>query len=139
MEERFRTLRIVWVALMAGVASYSIVAYCVIAFGGIEPGMLPMSVPRLVAPVAALGMIVGASFRRRLVDAIPRSATPEDRLRKYTTATIVGLAIVEGSGLLIITVSLVSGAATWVSIGGGACVAVMALSSPSREDAGLAR
>jgi hypothetical protein len=139
VEARFRTLQIIWAALMMGVAMYAVVAYGIITFGDTTLGLLPARLLTFAAPLAALGMIGGAILRRRFIEAIPRGLSPEQRLEKYMVANIQGLAVIEGLGLLLITLSLAAGAGTWALVGGGLAIGVMALSGPRREEAGLGR
>lgn len=139
METRFKTLQIVWAAMMAGVFLYALVTYALIALGSITLDALPRRVLTLVAPVAVVGMIAGTVLRRRLIDAIPASLAPEQRLERYSVASITGLALIEGCGLLIITLALAAGAATWAILGGGLAIGTMGVSGPKRDEAGLGR
>ena len=135
----FRTLQVVWVALMFGVAAYTAVVYCLLTFGVIEMGLLPTSVLPLAAAAAFAIMAAGTVLRRRMVEGIGPGAEPEARLRQYATATILGLAMIEGGSLLLVTLSLIVGAPTWAVVGGGAGIGMMVLSAPNRGDAGLGR
>lgn len=139
MEERFKTLQLVWAALMFGVASFAIAAYSILTFTGVQIGALPAAIMPYAVPVAFLGMVAGSVVRRRLIDAIPRDSTSEVRLQRYTSATIVGCAVTEGSGLFVIVLSLLTGAAMWALVGAGLALAVMAMANPDRREAGLAR
>ena len=139
MEERFKTLQIIWAALMFGVASFAIVAYSILTFVGLEIAAIPARIMPYVVPVAFLGMIAGSILRRRQIEAIPRDATSEVRMARYTAATIIGCAVTEGFGLSVIVLSLVTGAAIWAFVGAGLAIGVMATAHPDRREAGLAR
>jgi hypothetical protein len=139
VEARFKTLQLVWAALMFGVASFSIVVYSILTFTGVQIAALPADIMPYVVPIAFLGMIAGSIVRRRLIDAIPRDSTSEARMERYTTATIVGCAMTEGFGLLVIVLSLVTGAAMWALVGAGLALGVLAMASPDRREAGLPR
>ncbi|MBM4182796.1 MAG: hypothetical protein FJ207_01070 [Gemmatimonadetes bacterium] len=139
METQFKTLQVVWGALTGGVVIYAVVAYCMIAFLQVDLGFLPVRVMPFVAGLAAAGTFVGVLVRRRLIDSVGRDLAPEQRLARYSTAVIIGLALIEGCGLAVITLGLMSGAAIWALLGGVFAAGVMALHGPSREEAGLGR
>ncbi|NNF14629.1 MAG: hypothetical protein HKN72_15485, partial [Gemmatimonadetes bacterium] len=50
------------------------------------------------------------------------------------TACIITLALIEGGGLIVITLSIVTGVATWALVGGGAAVVVMLMARPARSE-----
>jgi hypothetical protein len=135
----FRSLQIVWVALMFGLATYTIVAYCVLAFGMIETPMLPTSVLRIAGAVAGAIMLGGLFARRTMVQAIDPSASPAERLRDYARATIMGLGLVDLGGFLMVTLGIVSAAPMAPLVVGSAGVGALALARPKREHIGLDR
>ncbi len=139
MQQRFTVLQIAWAALMFGVLACALAVYFMLTIGGLELAAMPVQVLTYVAPVAVVGMVGGTVLRRRFVDAIPAGVTPEQRMEKYLAAVIVGLAVTEGFGLLVITLALLAGAPTWALVGGGLATGVMALSGPQRDEAGLGR
>lgn len=134
LDIRFRTLQVIWVALMMGVGMFSVVVFVLLnvlgqSFGTLEPGILQMAAPALVVVMFA-GLLVG----RRLEAAIPRDSPPPDRLQRYQTARIIALALCEGPGLLIIVLSMLTDQATWALGGGAAALWAMVLARPRRED-----
>ena len=137
MEARFKTLQVVWGALMAGVLVYAVVVYCLVIFGGAVLSLAPRRALTFVGPVAVVGMIVGTMVQQRLVRAIPPGLDPAERMARYASAVILGLAVTEGCGLLVVTLGLLASAPTWGLIGGLIAIGVMALSGPNRREAGL--
>lgn len=136
-EERLRTLRIIWVAMLLATLGYTGIAFILMSmglFGGDALGPDVMNIVGFVVILQLLGSIV---LRRHLVAAIPAEAPVEDRLTRYANATIVGLAVMEGGGLLVITFGLLSGAPRWVLAGGGAAAAVMLMAKPSGDEIGI--
>jgi hypothetical protein len=136
VSDRFKVLQIIWLALMGGVASFAIVAYVLLTVVGIEMPGLPPIVLRVAAPAAVVGMAVGLLVRRKLLDAIPASAQGEQRVASYQAAVIVGLAVIEGCGLLIIVLSLVAGAPNWIPSGAAITLLMMAIARPRADEAG---
>ena len=108
MEARFKTLQVMWGALMAGVLSYAVVAYCLVVFGGVVLSLAPRRALTFVGPVAVFGMVVGAMVQQSLGRAIPRDLDPTQRMARYASAVIVGLAVTEGCGLLVVTLGLLA-------------------------------
>ncbi len=62
--------------------------------------MLPAWVMTVGASVVLVYMAGVTVVRRRMVEAIPAGAAQDTRFAQYQTATIVGLALLEGGGLL---------------------------------------
>lgn len=131
----FEHLRAVWMAMVGGTLLYTIVAYLLLLLGIVEAGgALGPSVMNLVGAFAVVQIALSLLLRRRLVGAIPRNAPPEERMSRYFTACVITLALIEGGGLIVITLSIVTGVATWALVGGGAAVVVMLLARPVRSE-----
>ena len=84
-----------------------------------------------------LYMAGGVFIRRLMISKIPTQAPAQERLSSYRTASIVALALMESGGLIVITLGLLSGAATWVLAGGGAAAVLMFLARPNAEEIGM--
>lgn len=138
MEARFKTLQIIWAALLGGTAGYTAVVAVVVQLRVVDAPALPPGVMAIAATVAVLHMGVGTVARRRMIEAIPTDAPHDARFAKYQMATIVGLAILEAGGLLVITLGILADSTTWVLAGGGASLWTMALARPQRSEAGIA-
>lgn len=128
-----RRLTILWFALMAGVGVYAAVASLLITTGaftatsGLPWGMLAW------APTAAVVMLgAGIVMIRRGEEPDP-GAPAERRVARYFTLRLVGLAIQEAAGLLVITTSLFAGRADWAAAAGLVTVGVMSMARPSPE------
>lgn len=135
-DARLLAMRIVWLALMAGVALYAGVAWVLVAIVHLDLGMSGSPLPRLLPWITGGGVIllgVGLSVARRGEEPADREAPPEAKVDRYFMLRLVGVAIEESVGLLVVTVSLLAGAANWALAGGLAAVAVMAVSGPQED------
>lgn len=131
-----RQLRIVWGAMVGATVTYTAVVYVLMATETVDMAAFGPDLMNIIGAVAMLQMVVGVVLRRRLVAAVPDDASPEARRSRYGTASIVGLALMEGGGLLVITFALLTGSATWVLAGGGAAAVLMLMARPSEEEMG---
>ena len=129
-------LQIVWLALMGGVATFAVVAYALLTVVGLEMASLPPTVLRVAGAVAVVMMGVGLLVRRKLLEEIPARAQGAERLARYQAAVLVGLAIIEGSGLVILVLSFVSNAPSWIPAGAAVTLMMMVLARPRREELG---
>lgn len=135
-EPRLLALRIVWLALMAGVLVYAVVAWVLLAVMGLEIGSAQPVIARALGLAGGGGVVllgVGLMVARKAEESAKPGADPEDVATRYFTLRIVGLALQESAGLLMITLSLLGGAATWAVASGLAAVAVMSISGPRAE------
>jgi hypothetical protein len=110
------------------------VIYGLMAAGTLDLAVLPGSVMTMVGAAVMLYMAAGVIVRRALVARIDPGLEREQRIAAYTTATIVGLALTESGGLIVITLGLLSGSATWVLVGGLAAAALMVGARPDESD-----
>jgi hypothetical protein len=124
---------------MGGVASYTVISICLLTIGGVHFGVIGPTPVRVGAVVAILYMAAAVLVRRRLVTSIPRGADDETRLGRYQAATIVGLALLESGGLVVITLGMLADAPGWILAGGTAAIWMMILGRPRAEEAGLTR
>jgi hypothetical protein len=137
MDERFRSLTIIWFALIGGVATWAAVAFCLVALGIMDESILPRTALPITAAAAAVVMAFGIVLRRRMVEAIPRGLGVEERFTKYQAAAIQGWALIEGGGLLLLVIGLISAAPVYILTGGIAAIVALVLARPTREEAGL--
>ncbi|NNF14988.1 MAG: hypothetical protein HKN72_17310, partial [Gemmatimonadetes bacterium] len=122
----FEHLRTIWMAMVGGTLLYTVVAYVLLLLGVVDAGTSwGPDVMNLVGSFAVAQIALALFLRRRLLAAIPRNAPLEERMSRYFTACIITLALIEGGGLIVITLSIVTGVATWALVGGGAAVVVM--------------
>ena len=132
-----KRIRLIWGALIAGVVSYSTLAWALASFRGVGSDLLPPSVMN-GAGALAIAMMAGALvLRRTLIQKIPRDLPADQRIARYQTATLVGLASIESAGLLVISLAMVSGATSWILAGGGAAAVLMMTARPSEAEIGL--
>jgi hypothetical protein len=139
MTDRFRVLRIVWLALMGGVVMFALVAYVLLTVMDLRMPGLPPIVLRVVGPSAVVMMAGALMVRRKLLGTIPADSQGDERLARYNAAVIISLALIEGPGLLIIVLSLVSNAPGWIPAGAAVTVLMMVLARPRREELGTTR
>ncbi|MEJ2203045.1 MAG: hypothetical protein P8170_02940 [Gemmatimonadota bacterium] len=134
-ENRFRTMQVIWVALMSGVALFAVVVFSLLTVAGLAFGVLEPRILHLAAPALVVLMFLGLAIGRRLEAAIPRDLTPELGLQRYQAARIVALAMCEGPGLVAIVFSMLSDQPLWALAGGAACGWFMFLGRPRRSEA----
>lgn len=137
LDERFRTLRIIWIVIVLATVVFATVAFGLMSMGLFQGQTFGPGVMNIVGAFAILQLLVAIFLRRRMVAAIPEQAPAEDRLVRYANATIIALAVMEGGGLLVISFGMISGAPQWVLAGGGAAAAVMLMARPSRDEIGI--
>ena len=75
--------------------------------------------------------------RRKLIAQVSHEAPPEVRLAAYANAVIIGAALPEGGGLVLITLGLVSGSASWIIAGGLAASVLIWQGRPRADEIGL--
>ncbi len=136
MQDRIRSLKVVWVGMVAGTVAYTGVVYFLMSAAVVDVGAFGPEVMNLVGGVVILQLVASLMLRRRMLAAIPDGVPAEERVGRYATVSIVALALLEAGGLFVITFALVSGAATWVLAGGGASVVLMLIARPSAEELG---
>jgi hypothetical protein len=98
MGDPLRSFRIVWVALVMWVATYTLTAFGLMVWGPLDLSVIGTGAVRIVAGGVVLYMVAAVILRRRLVVSIPRNLDLDTRLQRYLVATIVGLAMLELGG-----------------------------------------
>jgi hypothetical protein len=135
IESAVRTTRLIWLALMAGVAAYAGVTWYLTSTTDTALGSA--GVPRVLLWVALGYMIASIAAAPVVEQAVRKNATTGTRTeiaRAWSTEKIVGLAIREGAGLLGITVALLMGSGTWAILFETAAVGSMFLAAPEKAD-----
>jgi hypothetical protein len=135
LDTRFRTMQAIWLAQALGVGMLALVVFFLLTVAGLSFGALEPRLLYLAAPVLVVVMFVGLTVGRRMEGAIPRDLEPAQGLQRYQTARIVAAALCEGSGLVVIVMSLLSSQPLWALGGGAACLWFMFLGRPRRADA----
>lgn len=133
-----RQLRMIWMALMGGVASYTAVVFVLVSLGTLALGSLPANIVNAAAGGVLVYMALGVAIRRTMLARLPPDGDDESRLTHYRSAVLIPLALMESGGLVIITLGMLSSSPTWVLAGGGAALAMMWMSRPNATEAGLA-
>ena len=132
-----KQLRIIWAALVVGTLLYTVLVVAV-TLSGIAPiGTLDPALLNYAGAAVMVYLVVGVVIRRRMIANIDRDAPPDQRLAAYSTATILGAGLTEGGGMLLVTLALMAGSATWALTGGLTAVLVMVIGRPAEEDIGL--
>ena len=137
MEARFKTLQVIWAVMLAGVVTYTAVLFVLVRLGMVDMRVLSPSILTVGAAAVLVYMAGVTVVRRRMIEAIPAGASQDTRFARYQTATIVGLALLEAGGLLLISLGILADSSIWVLAGGGASLWMMALARPQRSEAGI--
>jgi hypothetical protein len=129
-------LRLIWAALVGGVAVYTFVIFGLLTTGAIGFGVLSPGVLNVVAAAVMLYMGAGVLLRRSMIARIPPDAPRDVRVGQYRAATIIGLGLTESGGLIVITLGMLGSEPLWVLAGGGAAFVMMFLARPTAEEIG---
>lgn len=134
---KLRELRVVWAAILGGTVLYTLLAFGLVASGTVDMGGLDAISMNVAGAVVLLYMAGTVVVRRRMIGQIDPDDPAELRRSAYATAVIVGVALTEGGGLILITLGLVTGAATWILAGGLGAAFIILLAKPTGEEVGL--
>lgn len=127
---RVRPLRIIWFALMMGVALFFLVVWFLLKQRLLQPpqGLSPSLLGALAIGVALLLPL--APVVRRRTERYPRTAGPDEIARKWQAGWIVGQALKEAVGILGLVLSLLAGATTWAFAFALVSIVSMAMTPP---------
>ncbi|HZD06018.1 MAG TPA: hypothetical protein VE173_14000 [Longimicrobiales bacterium] len=136
IEQRMRTVQIIVLALVLGVVMFTGVAVAMIVAGLMSSGgeLFGPGFLGFVALVVAVLLVLAPLLRRRVLES---GESPQDEdavLDRWMTATVVGMAVREGAGLMGVALALVSGSIPWTLIFGLASAAAMVLGWPRAEE-----
>lgn len=135
---KLRELRIIHAAMLGGIVLYTVAAAFLVFSGVIRVGtgesMIPM---QYAGAVILLFMFGGVFFRRHMVAQVSLDDPPEVRMPAYANAVIIGAALPEGGGLMLITLGIITSSPTWILAGGLAAAFLIWQGRPSAEEAGL--
>ena len=135
---KLRELRIIHAAMLGGTVLYTLLAAFLVFTGVISVGTGGLPIPMQYAGAAILLlMFAGVFLRRHLVGQISLDDPPEVRAPAYANAVIIGAALPEGGGLLLITLGIITSSATWILAGGLSAAFLMWQGRPTPEEAGL--
>lgn len=132
-----KQLRIIWAALVVGTLLYTLLVVAVTVTGIAQVGTLDPTLLNYAGAAVMVYLVAGVFVRRRMIANIDRESPPEQRLAAYSAATILGAGLTEGGGLILVTLALMAGSASWALTGGLAAVVVMLMGRPTEEDIGL--
>ena len=133
LDDRLRVMFVIWIALTGGVLTFAAIAYALVVTGSMEPSLDP-SLVTMLAPVLLVMMAGGVVLTRRMEGNIPADAGPEEKIIRYQTARIIGLATQEGPALMVIVLGMLAGATAWILAAGLLGVWSMFLARPKRDD-----
>lgn len=136
-EEGLGQLQVIWGALVGGVVLYTLLIFVLMTAGTLDIASLDPSIMNMVGAAVMVYLVGGIIVRRTMVGAIPDDADRSDKIQRYRVAIIVPMALMESGGLIVITLGLLSGSATWVLAGGGAAAALMLMARPSADEIGI--
>lgn len=132
-----KQLTTIWAGLVGGVVLYTALIGGMLATGSLEMANLDPDLMNYVGAGVIVYMMVAVFARRTMLAQIPTDATTEERLRRYRTVTLVALAMMEAGGLVVITLGMMAGSATWVFAGGAAAAGTMFMARPTASEIGL--
>ena len=128
--QRVRPLKVIWLAMIAGVVAFTGVVYFLIISQTVRPiPALRAGAGATLAIVLVLAL-VGANYVRKIVEKTPPSATRSQVAAKWQAGWIVGQAIKEVIGLLGLVLALLVGASSWAMAFGVASAASMIMTPP---------
>lgn len=129
-----RKLRFLVLAMAVGVLLFAGVAVWLVAGGALgTPEPLPPGIVGMVA-VGVLVMLLVSPVVERKLAAVPAGSDAALRLRRWSTATIVGSALREGAGLLGVALASMAGSIPWVLAFGGISAGAILLAFPKGEE-----
>jgi hypothetical protein len=109
---RVRPLKLIWFALMFGIATFYIVVWFLIKTEAVAAR--PMAPTFLMAlGVIFLVPLLLAPFVRRQLETTPRGASEEEVARRWQAGWVVGQALKEATGLGGLVLALVAGSTAW--------------------------
>lgn len=126
---RVRPLRTLWLAAIAGMVFFTVVAMYLIRSGTVRPVGLPHGIAVYTGMALAAGLFI-APFVRRRIEKAPSFATHSEVARRWQTGWLVGQAIKEGVGLAGLVLGLLIGATTWALAFGVASALSMLMTPP---------
>ncbi|MEM7415759.1 MAG: hypothetical protein AAF389_09710 [Gemmatimonadota bacterium] len=129
-------LQVIWGALVGGVVLYTVLIFSLITAGVLDVATFDPDVMTFVGAGVMVYMVAALIVRRSMVAAIPADADPDTRVSRYKVATIVPMALMESGGLLLVSLAILTGAATWALAGGGAAAVLMFFARPSADELG---
>lgn len=135
-DARGRQTVLIWAALTAGVAGFTAVAWYLVASATVDLGLIDPALLPFIAAVIVPAGVAGFAVRGVLVRRIPESASDEQRATAHQAATIAGFGLADGAGIALVTASMVAGSTTWILIGGGASVLLLAAMKPDPQAGG---
>lgn len=132
LDAHFRTILVLWGALLGGVTLFAAVVWALTSeyVGHWSPTMEPGVVRNLLAAPVLL-MAAGIFFRRGGID---RSGGPEAVIQRYQTRVLIASAMQEGGGLLGLVLCLLADMPIWALAVWGLTAAAMGMSRPKRTD-----
>ena len=134
-DRRPRVMAIITAALMMGVLFFTGTVAVLLTVGGFQPVAAPFTKTLLTfaAFAGGIAVLVAPMLRSRLIESPPGS--DEDAIaRRWTTGTLVAMALREFAGLQGLVFSLLAGSLPWALGFGLASVAAMGLAWPRGDD-----
>jgi F0F1-type ATP synthase membrane subunit c/vacuolar-type H+-ATPase subunit K len=130
---RVKPLKIIWFALMVGIASFYLVVWFAIKGEYVTPVQLPVSLLAALGVIFLVPLLLAPYVRRRLETA-PRGAGEEEITRRWQTGWIVGQALKESTGLGGLVLAMMAGSTTWALGFTVASVLSMIMTPPWESD-----
>ena len=131
------TLRIIHAGLIGDVFLYAVVATFLVLTGFRDSGAAPPIPMEYAGAGMLLVMASGVAIRRTMLAQVSLDDPPEIRLPAYANAVIIGAAVPEGAGLMLITLGLLNASVTWIAAGGVAAAFLIWQGRPRADEIGL--
>jgi hypothetical protein len=140
MDERFRRLQILCLAILIAVVMVNVVLGVLLASGNLEPKPIPPSLPIVLFAVGLVALVSSGAVKRAVykrADAEGFDGDPGKVFNAWQTATIIAFALREAGALIGFVLSMLTGNPWWSWGLGGAAAIAMILDWPKREQFGF--
>ena len=142
VDARIRTLNATWVAMIVSVGVSACAAWALVrqtaphGESAVERAWsslthLPFGVPLAAAFVLALA--VGLTLVRRAEQHVVPLPPTRRVIARYVTLRLIGLAVLEGGGLLVIVASTMAAHGEWALGAGATTIGAMWMAEPNRK------
>ena len=134
-DPRIRQVHIVSGGLAAGVLAYTGIAAALVVSGAWTDAVLADStVLAAVALAVALLLVLAPVLRRRILEGREPPGDADEVLSRWVGASILGMALRDGAGVLGVTAGLLAASVPWILGFGIAALAAMGLAWPRGDE-----
>jgi hypothetical protein len=112
LSARVKPLKMIWFALMMGVATFYLVVWFLIKQEVVPARPMPPSFLLALGVIFLVPMLLSPFLRRRL-ETTPRGASEEEIARRWQAGWIAGQALKEATGIGGLVLALLAGSTAW--------------------------